>query len=462
MSGYSPYLQRSSAKSDKTSPKFRKPTFGSPLYRDTGRIDDIRPRRPSKQNGRLVKNSLHGMEDETNITFPVEQTSLPDIRKEVYYQQSVYGGPDDGFVFQDLAVGATDSYKLLVKNMKRGEKNLIAESPPGKGEITQVRSSPSERQSVRTKSNSPHRKQRLQDSENNARNRDSHYTENRKGHDRFIWTNEDDEQEFQDPDFAGLEGRYGGHPTGPQVYDTVHVDGNTRPPRRKGNVHRTSSFGSSSSKTIHSQQNIRDNSEKGSAVNIQTQTARSSLGYRSSEQKNEKDQSIVSREKRLVDISTNTDNTKERVIVPNTVKKGVSIGIQTELENKFASSVPRENSPMPINDSRHRKLDPWTHPLLNYEYYGSTEVKKSSSVPTVISGYEMAKFNPPNIESSKHHDRMVKRLGLTSNDMVWCIEPSAKGPKRSATYNLGSIMNRHNAHRLGRGKSRTRIVTPWK
>ncbi|XP_033743405.1 uncharacterized protein LOC117329528 [Pecten maximus] len=461
MSVYSAYLPRSSAKSDKTSTRFRKPTFGSPLYRDAGRVDDTRTKRPGKQNGRLVKNGLHGMEDETEISYPVQQTSLPDIRKDVF-QPNMYGGPEEGLVFQDLAVGATDNYKLLVKNMKRGEKHLMSKSPPGKGQgqIMHVRSSPSERQSVRNKSNSPPVKQHFHGSDNKTSNRDPNYNGNQSGHDRFVWTNEDDEQEFQDPDFAALGNRYGGHPTGPQVYGTVHVDGNTRPPRRKATVHRTSSFGSSSSKTLQSQQNLHITSEKGSNVINQTQPTNNLSGKLSNVQEGGGDKVHDTRERHLVDISTNTENTEKRIMM-TTVRTGVSIGIQTEQENTSTSNVRRQDSPIPANDS-HRKLDPWKHPLLNYEFYGSSDMKKSTSVPTVISGYEMAKYNPPNIESSKHHDRIVRRLGLTSNDMVWCIEPNARGPKRSATYNLGSIMTKNNSHRLGRGKSRTRIVTPWK
>ncbi|XP_060083497.1 uncharacterized protein LOC132562752 [Ylistrum balloti] len=458
MNVYSSYFPRSSAKSDKTSSRFRKPTFGSPLYRDDERIDDTRYKPTNKQNGRLVKNGLYGMEDETEISFPVEQTSLPDIRNNVY-QRSLYGQPDDGFAYQDLAVGATDNYKLLVKNMKRGEKHLVSKSPPGKGQghIVHVRSSPGER----NKNNSPKGRPRFNSSENNPSNQDRHNNENQNRHERVVWSNEDDEQEFQEPDFTGIDDRYGGRPTGPQVYGAVHVEDNTRPPRRRAPVHRTSSFGSSSIKTVGSQQNFPSNSEKGSIVGSLSPDTKHSSGTYPRDKENVRDRSPATAGKHLVDTSTNTDHTKEHIITPNTVKRGVSVGIQTEIDHTTSSNIRRKDSPTPVHDS-HGKLDPWKHPLLNYEFYGNTDMKKSTSVPTVISGYEMAKYNPPNIESSKHHDRMVKRLGLTSNDMVWCIEPNSRVPKRSATYNLGSIMNKNNPHRLGRGKSRSKIVTPWR
>ncbi|OWF38060.1 hypothetical protein KP79_PYT12815 [Mizuhopecten yessoensis] len=460
MSAYSSYLPRSSAKSDKTGTRFQKPPFGSPLYRDAERGDNVGYKRSSKQNGRLVKNGLYGMEDETEISFPVEQTSLPDIRKDVY-KNSIYGHPDDGFAFQDLAVGATDNYKLLVKNLKRGDKNLMSTGPPGPGQVVHVRSSPGKRQkTIRNKSNSPTGRQRFRGSENKTVNHNPPYNENHNVHDRFVWSNEDDEENVHDPDFTGSDICYGGRPTGPNIwYGTTQVENNTRPPRRNASVHRTRSFGSSSNKTVQSQQNAPSTSDKGSGVNSPSPPTNSNKMSRKQSIDKEylRDNSSATKETHLVDTSTNTDNTKERTITPKTVKAGVSIGIQTEVENTSVSNVSRKGSPIPA-----RNLDPWRHPLLNYEFYGSTDMKKSTSVPTVISGYEMAKYNPPNIESSKHHDRMVRRLGLTSNDMVWCIEPNSRVPKRSATYNLGSNINRNNSHQLGRRQSRSRIVTPWK
>lgn len=485
MSVYSAYLPRSSAKSDKT--VFRKPTFGSPLYRNGGRADDPRHKRSvgteKRQYGKLVENGLHGMEDETVMSFPVEQTSFPDIHKEVY-QNGGYAPTDEGFdkefAFQNLAVSATDSYKLLVKNMKRGEKQLLSDSPPthDRGQVVHVRSSPPERRrNTKPMHNSPKGRTRFQKRDVVNPNSDLHPASGQKGQHVYASRPEGHRNGVEGPNMRRDDGRYGGRPTGKDIYGVKYVeDITTMHLRNQATDHRTSSFGSTRDKSAESEQRLsRTNdtcnsaSVPSSATNSNPVMVTSGTSWKPSGNKDNLTENHESPgfKGHLVDTGTATDDTKmskdkspdRNAVLPMPLHNVASVGIQTERE-KTLHGPPNNNTA--TTDDNSQKSEAWRHPLLNYEYNSGTE-STSTSVPKVISGYDMAKYNPPNIESSKHQDRLARRLGLTSTDMIWCIDPNSRGPKMGTTYNLGSIMNNKNySRRLGRQSPRNRMVTPWR